>query len=156
VYAYIQRYFISPSRSLSRLESVSRSPIYAHFQETLNGVDTIRAYGQSDRFFLTNVQHLDTFTSASYARITLDRWLSVRLELLISLITLSTAVVAVHSAVTSGRMDAGWAGLAVTFALDITVSLNWVVRMVDKVETSMVAMERVKEVGGLAWWGSGD
>ena len=69
VYIYIQRYFIAGSRSLKRLASVSRSPIYAHFQETLDGVSTIRAYGQSHRFFLTNVQHLDVFTNADYARL---------------------------------------------------------------------------------------
>jgi ATP-binding cassette, subfamily C (CFTR/MRP), member 1 len=53
-------------------------------------------------------------------------------------------------------MDAGWAGLAVTFALDISMPLNWMMRMLVETEASMVAMERIKEVGGLAWWVSGD
>src|SRR5689334_6759680 len=101
--------------------SVSRSPIFAHFQETLNGVSTIRAYGQSHRFFLTNVQHLDALATANYTDMTLNRWLSVRTELQGALIMLSAAVFAVHSAMTSKRMDAGWAGLAVTFALDIII-----------------------------------
>jgi ATP-binding cassette, subfamily C (CFTR/MRP), member 1 len=149
VYVRIQGYFISPSRSLKRLVSVSRSPIYAHFQETLGGVDTIRAYGQSDRFFLTNVHHLDTFATANYASLTSLRWLNVRTDLLSWLITLGTAVFAVHSAMHSEGMDAGWAGLAVTFALDIAISLNWTIRTLADVETNMVSMERIKEVGGL-------
>lgn len=34
------------NRDLQRLESVSRSPIFAQFSETLNGVSTVRAYNQ--------------------------------------------------------------------------------------------------------------
>jgi hypothetical protein len=109
----IQRHFIPTSRSLKRLVSVSvsvsRSPIYAHFQETLNGVSTIRAYGQHHRFFLPNVQHLEVFAIANYASLTSQRWLAVQVELLGALPILGTAVFAVHSAMNSERMDAGWA-----------------------------------------------
>ena len=34
---------------LQRLESVSRSPIFAQLSETLAGVATIRAFGQSEQ-----------------------------------------------------------------------------------------------------------
>ncbi|KNC82657.1 hypothetical protein SARC_05057 [Sphaeroforma arctica JP610] len=44
---------------LKRLDSVSRSPIFAHFGETLNGVSTIRAYKAGDRFINMFEQHLN-------------------------------------------------------------------------------------------------
>lgn len=44
VYYWVQRYYLRTSRELKRLDSVSRSPIYAHFQESLGGIGTIRAY----------------------------------------------------------------------------------------------------------------
>ena len=36
-------------------------------------------------------------------------------------------------------------GLSVTYAMSITSTLNWLVRMVTEVETNIVAAERLKE-----------
>lgn len=44
VYYLLQRFYRASYIELQRLDSVSRSPIYAHFSESLGGVETIRAY----------------------------------------------------------------------------------------------------------------
>lgn len=49
VYYFVQRFYVATSRQLKRLESVSRSPIYSHFGETVTGATTIRAYQVQDR-----------------------------------------------------------------------------------------------------------
>ncbi|ORY48132.1 P-loop containing nucleoside triphosphate hydrolase protein, partial [Rhizoclosmatium globosum] len=50
VYIRIGQYYIRTSRSLKRIDSVARSPIFSHFSETLNGVTTIRAFNELTRF----------------------------------------------------------------------------------------------------------
>lgn len=49
-----QFYYRSTSRELRRLDSVSRSPIYTSFTETLDGSSTIRALKSVVSFYLFN------------------------------------------------------------------------------------------------------
>lgn len=49
VYYSIQRYYRRTSRELKRLYSLTLSPIYTHFSETLTGLSTIRATRATSR-----------------------------------------------------------------------------------------------------------
>jgi ABC-type multidrug transport system fused ATPase/permease subunit len=53
VYYFLQKYYRRSNIELQRLDAVSRSPIYAHFSETLSGVETIRAYRLAEHFALS-------------------------------------------------------------------------------------------------------
>lgn len=73
LYLYIQRYYLRTSRELKRLDSTSRSPIYAHFQESLGGISTIRAYQQQDRFQRENEWRIDANQRAYFPSINANR-----------------------------------------------------------------------------------
>lgn len=65
--------FMQTARQLRRMESVKRSPIYSHFFETLNGVSTIRAYSQEQRFIQENFAKVDENQMAYYPFCISDR-----------------------------------------------------------------------------------
>jgi ATP-binding cassette, subfamily C (CFTR/MRP), member 1 len=149
LYKWIQKYYLRTSRELKRLDSVSRSPIYAHFQESLSGISTIRAYRQSNRFSLENEWRVDANLRAYYPSISANRWLAVRLEFIGSIIIFAAASLAIISVVTGSGLSSGWVGLAMSYALQITQSLNWIVRQSVEVETNIVSVERVLEYARL-------
>lgn len=148
LYLYYQRYYLRTSRELKRLDSVSKSPIYAHFQETLGGISTVRAYDQSARFNYINSSRVDLNQRAYYPTISANRWLAVRLELIGGVIIFTSAALAVAS-LPSRALSAGAVGLALSYALQITQSLNWIVRMTVEVETNIVSVERILEYAEL-------
>nr|WOF01071.1 multidrug resistance-associated protein 1 [Corynespora cassiicola] len=149
LYSYIQRYYLRTSRELKRLDSISRSPIYAHFQESLSGMSTIRAYHQQKRFELENEWRVDANLRAFYPSISANRWLAVRLEFIGSVIILSAAGFSIISVSNHSGLTAGMVGLAMSYALQITQSLNWIVRQTVEVETNIVSVERVLEYAAL-------
>jgi len=135
IYLYIQRYYLRTSRELKRLDSISKSPIFAHFQESLGGITTIRAYRQQQRFALENEWRVDANLRAYFMSINANRWLAVRLEFIGSFIILAAAGFAIIAVSTGGGPSAGMVGLAMAYALQITQSLNWIVRQTVEVET---------------------
>ncbi|KAL0096556.1 multi drug resistance-associated protein MRP [Phycomyces blakesleeanus] len=146
IYSYVQRYYLATSRELKRLDSVGKSPIYSHFQETISGVSTIRAYAQQDRFIFENQGKLDDNQRAYYPSIACNRWLAVRLEFLGSIILFGSAIFAVIGVVYgTNYVDAGLVGLSVSYAMSITQALNWVIRSFCEIETNIVSVERIKE-----------
>lgn len=54
---------------------------------------------------------------------------------------------ALFAVINRDTMNPGLVGLSVTYALQITQTLNWLVRMTSDVETNIVAVERIKEYG---------
>uniref|UniRef100_A0A1I7V7F0 Multidrug resistance-associated protein 1 n=1 Tax=Loa loa TaxID=7209 RepID=A0A1I7V7F0_LOALO len=148
-----KRFYISTSRQLKRLESAARSPIYSHFQESIQGSASIRAYRCMDRFIHESQDRLDKNIVIQYHSLVANRWLAVRLELVGNLIVFCSALFAVFYR-ESGSVTAGLVGLSVAYALNITQTLNWAVRMASELETNVVAVERLREYTDLPIEGS--
>uniref|UniRef100_A0A8C1S0S9 ABC-type glutathione-S-conjugate transporter n=1 Tax=Cyprinus carpio TaxID=7962 RepID=A0A8C1S0S9_CYPCA len=142
IYVFVQRFYVATSRQLKRLESVSRSPIYSHFSETITGTSVIRAYGRNAAFVLMSDMKVDENQKSYYPGIVSNRWLGVRIEFIGNCIVLFAALFAV---IGKDKLSPGLVGLSVSYALQVTMSLNWMVRMTSDLESNIVAVERVKE-----------
>ncbi|NXA48635.1 MRP3 protein, partial [Nothocercus julius] len=142
LYFFVQRFYVATSRQLKRLESVSRSPIYSHFSETITGASVIRAYGRQKSFVGISDRKVDENQKSYYISIVSNRWLGIRVEFVGNCIVLFAALFAV---IGKNSLNAGLVGLSVSYALQVTMALNWMVRMTSDLETNIVAVERIKE-----------
>ncbi|XP_063285544.1 multidrug resistance-associated protein 1-like [Pelobates fuscus] len=142
LYFFLQRFYVATSRQLKRLDSVSKSPLYTHFNETLQGVNVIRAFKEQERFIQESNLRLNTTQRFYFSSFVANRWLSVRCDLLSNFIVFIVAVVGVlfRESITPGLV-----GLAVVNSLRLTSVLKEAVHTATDLETNSVAVERVKE-----------
>lgn len=113
----------------------------------MDGVPVIRAFSAGETLEHRLTTMLDIQQSAYYLTCAAQSWLAIRLELIGTLIITFACLSAVmqHAHAQTNEGFAGLAGLAISYALSVTQSLNWSVRMASDMEANMVAVERVKE-----------
>ncbi|KAF9369141.1 Canalicular multispecific organic anion transporter 2, partial [Podila verticillata] len=143
LYFFIQDYFIKCSASLKRLYSVSKSPLYQHFSESLAGVSTIRVMrGLQAQFLAKNQSRADTVANRMYVYSLANRWLQVRIELLGSLIVFLSAALSVLKA---GELDPTLVAVALSYSITMQGFINYLIRTVNEVQNILVSVERVHE-----------
>ena len=82
IYYLLQRLYRQTSRELKRLDSVSRSPLFAHFDECVEGVAVIRSHGSAAvRREVSDCLHrLDRNQRVWFLSSAASQWLTFRLQ----------------------------------------------------------------------------
>ena len=115
--SFCLKVYISTSRQLKRLISVTISPIYSHFGETLNGLSTIRAFELQSKFTSHSEKLVDTYTSCTFSSFIVRMWLQVRLEVLGNLIVFAAALFTI---IWKDSINPSMVGLIITYASVMT------------------------------------
>lgn len=142
LYIFVGIFYLRASRDLKRLESVNRSPLFQQFGETLSGVTTIRAYGDERRFVRENLSKINTQARPFIYLWAANRWLAVRTDFLGDFVAFFAGVFVILSMDT---IDAGSAGLSLSYAISFSDNILWLIRLYAINEQNMNAVERVKE-----------
>ncbi|NXS38652.1 MRP7 protein, partial [Pomatostomus ruficeps] len=144
VYFFIQRYYRFTSRELKRLYSVTLSPIYTHFSETLSGLSSIRAMRATKRFELENQQLLEQNQRCLFASNTVMEWLDIRLQMIgVVVVTAIAGIAIIQHQKQLG--NPGLVGLALSYALSVTNLLSGLIASFTHTEIMMVSVERTEE-----------
>ena len=142
VYYWLGGFFLVSSRELKRLDSAARSPMYAHFGETLSGLVTIRAFHDADRFAVQATKLLDRSQQTGYLTNATTRWLQIVLDFVSTLVLCIVGLMAVaqrHS-VNVGFFSAVLSQIGV-----LTVIMSRMLSIVCLIETAIVSVERIRE-----------
>jgi ATP-binding cassette subfamily C (CFTR/MRP) protein 1 len=145
MYIFLQRFYSHSSREIKRIDNITKSPVSAHLAESLSGLPTVRAYGSSARFVAISEARINANTIAYLKYNLINRWLGLRLDWLGSLLICVTCVVAVLQV----SVDPGLIGLAISYAMTITNTLNWLVRNSSETETYLSSVQRVQHYSSL-------
>ncbi|MCO5581607.1 hypothetical protein L7F22_035495 [Adiantum nelumboides] len=146
LFFFLQRRYVVISRELKRLEGISRSPLYAHFTQTLQGITSVRAYG-------TQTLTHDIFSSLIDANhrsyilfVHMSHWIGIRLDFATSLcITLASLLVVVlrHS------ITPGLAGVVIVQSMQVTGFIQYAIRQAAEVENYLTSVERINAYANL-------
>ena len=139
---FFQAKYRPASRDLKRIGSVSLSPIYSHFSDTINGLATIRAMRSAPRFIRDNEEKVEANQKASYASTAAQMWLEFRLQAVGCAVVTGIAIIAVIEHKMPNGVSPGLVGLAISYALGITSKLSGLVSSFTETEREMVAVER--------------
>ncbi|XP_025978767.2 ATP-binding cassette sub-family C member 10 isoform X2 [Dromaius novaehollandiae] len=144
LYFSIQRYYRRTSRELKRLYSLTLSPIYTHFSETLSGLNSIRAMRATHRFEVENQLRLEQNQRCLFASNSAMQWLEIRLQMIGVAVVTAVAGIAIiqHQ---KQLANPGLVGLALSYALSVTNLLSGLISSFTMTETMMVSMERTEE-----------
>ncbi|KAI0827335.1 multidrug resistance-associated ABC transporter [Trametes gibbosa] len=132
--------YLNTGRDIRRMESNTRSPIFANFSELLEGIVTVRAFGAEQRFLNDLYAKVDLTTRMWYTFWMTNRWLLLTFDGLGAIGVLATSLFAL-----SGYVDAGLAGVCITSAMSFTNSVYWACRSWTALELDLNSVERVVE-----------
>lgn len=147
-YVFFMNYYRMTGPDLQRIDALSRSPMQSMISECLEGSTSIRVFHQDPNFVRRFMDIVDVNSSALLNYVSVQRWLSVRMEVLGSLVILTTSVMVVCLNERLGT-SAGLAGLLIVWGSNFTITLNFLVQTFSDTEAAITAIERVDAMAEL-------
>ncbi|CAG8909081.1 unnamed protein product [Penicillium egyptiacum] len=138
---FLQKIYLKTSRQLRYLDLESRSPLYSHFAEVLEGLPTIRAFGWQAASSEILIRHLDESQKPYYMLLCAQRWLNLVLDIVV--MALATVVVTLAVMLRSST-DSSLLGVALNNILGFNQLLSYFITSWTTLETSLGAIARVK------------
>ncbi|CAG9769762.1 unnamed protein product [Ceutorhynchus assimilis] len=142
VFHYMRIFYLKTSRSVKRLEGITRSPVFSHLNATLQGLTTIRAFRAEEVLSKEFDSHQDLHSSAWFSFIATSRafgyWLDMVCIVYITTVTFSFLLI-------GSEKFGGNVGLAITQAIGLTGMFQWGMRQSTELENQMTSVERVVE-----------
>lgn len=146
IFYFLRIFYLATSRSIKRLEGVTRSPVFGHLNASLQGLTTIRAFKAESVLEREFDHHQDLHSSAWFLFIATSRafgfWLDLVCIIYIAIVTLSFLVI-------GGEQYGGNVGLAITQSIALTGMFQWGMRQSTELENQMTSVERVLEYSRL-------
>lgn len=137
----IQKFYLRTSRQLRFLDLEAKSPLYTQFNEMLEGLATIRAFGWQ-RFVEEKAKALlDRSQRPFYLLFAVQRWLTLVLDLVIAAMA---AILIILVVALRGKLSAGYVGVALLNVVLFSQSIKLLISFWTQLETHIGSVTRIK------------
>ncbi|KAK3267686.1 hypothetical protein CYMTET_23772 [Cymbomonas tetramitiformis] len=138
--SWLRWYTVRSMQELKRLENITRSPVFAMFNSTLNGLIPLRAFKLQSKTQGLFVQLLEDNARAWYWWLLCNRWIGFWLDMLCFMVVGITAFAIVAR---RDSLDAGLAGFVLVYVISLCGLLQYTVRQHAQAQTYMTSSERL-------------
>lgn len=135
-------YYQSTAREVKRIEAIKRSLVFSTFDESLNGMETIKLYSSSQRFIDKNTDLVNTMNEAYFYTISVQRWLAVALHGCSATVNILITMLSVGRAY---PISAASSGLLISYTVQLSMQLISFSKSLGQTEQYMSSVERVCE-----------
>lgn len=139
--SFIGELYIHSQLSVKREMSNAKSPLFSHLAASVSGIVSIRAYGAQAQIKAQTREKADKYSRAATVFFNLNRWVTVRIDMLGGLFAMSLASFLVYGK----AMDASRAGFVLSQGISFASMILWWVRMINEMEVSGNAVERIED-----------
>ncbi|XP_008195764.2 probable multidrug resistance-associated protein lethal(2)03659 isoform X1 [Tribolium castaneum] len=142
IFYFFRKFYIETSRSVKRLEGITRGSIYGHMSASMSGLSTIRAFSAQRILIKEFDDYQDRHSGAFFIFLASNRCFGMWLDVACAIFIATTVFILLYF---NKNLYGGDIGLVVTQFAGIAGGLQWGMRQWSELENQMVSVERLLE-----------
>ncbi|GIJ85992.1 hypothetical protein Asppvi_004864 [Aspergillus pseudoviridinutans] len=134
-------FYVTGAREAKRLESTARSPIFELVGALLTGLPTIRAFGREKAYLKRMYDLIDVHCQALWHKQLFSCWMAFWMSMVGAIFVATVTITFVNIR----TLDAALAGFALSYALELSDHISWLLSQYAQLELDANAAERIVE-----------
>ncbi|KAH7906177.1 ABC transporter type 1, transmembrane domain-containing protein, partial [Hygrophoropsis aurantiaca] len=136
---FVGRIYMKAQLSVKRERSNAKAPVLGHFGAAITGLTSIRAYGAQEAFKRESLTRIDRYTKCARMFYDLNRWLSIRLDMISAVFTSSLTAYLVYG---NSALNASDIGFSLNMAVAFSALILYWVRVLNRAEARSIVIIR--------------